>query len=883
MEATPANNIKFSDLCSVLQQIHKNKKNRHEQDKIVTNFVNDFRLNSGAFIEKKNSTFYPVMRLLLPDRDRERGAYNLKEAKLGALLVKVLSLNKQSQDAQKLLNFRSVQSNTHESDFANVAYFIFRNRIQNVGNLTIGDVNAILDKISAAEVGSKGFILDEAFSYAIKNMSAEQFKWFLRIILKDLKLKMGIHRILAAFHPDAPELFDSCANLSKVCEDLEDGDTRPLELGVKVFFAVSPMLSERLDVTRIAQLSPNNTYHIEDKFDGERFQMHMENGIFEYYSRKGFRYSDSYGKTYESGLLTPNLQSSFSSNATSFILDGEMMGWHKEYKCFGSKGMAYDIKKITENSRYRPCFCVFDILYYNGKSLIGPPEKGGLPLKQRLEILDLLFFNIPGVIQHSRRHIVKSNVDILNALNKAIENQDEGVVVKDVDSFYIANRRNAGWYKIKPEYTEGAMTDLDLVIIGADEAENKRQGRAKSFHVACADVDSDGVTSRWVCVGRVATGFTYEERETVCAHLERYWSVSKKTSPPPCLYFNKEKPDFWILPQHSIVLEVRATELVRSSGTGTEYTLRFPRVTNIRADKPVSDIMTLLDFQRIVAERNPVIKLSTKRISDTQIAEAVTKSRKSRPAKTVQVAEQFRSRAADVVVTSHALKDREVCVLSDDGDCKKTELIRIVESHGGKHVENPGPKTWCCIVGSQSFRTRRLIESNMYDVITASWLRSLPSSHRRCTLSPVDMLSIKKSTKLSLSIEYDKFGDSYKQPSDQDTLDKCLKKMDCEIPTYLTRQEMIEVDAEIFGNNNPFSFLRPCLIHVIDNDVIAAKARFFGANLQNRNGNLTHIVVPREFTDVINTKRNVHVVYEDWLEKCFEERRLCNDLPFLRN
>lgn len=32
------------------------------------------------------------------------------------------------------------------------------------------------------------------------------------------------------------------------------------------------------------------------------------------------------------------------------------------------------------------------------------------------------------------------------------------------------------------------MEDLDLVVIGADEAENKRQGRAKSFHVACIDV-----------------------------------------------------------------------------------------------------------------------------------------------------------------------------------------------------------------------------------------------------------------------------------------------------------------------------------------------------------------------------------------------------------
>lgn len=59
-------------------------------------------------------------------------------------------------------------------------------------------------------------ILDEAFSFAIKKLTAVQLKWFLRIILKDLKLAMGTTRILAAFHPDAPELYESCGSLSKV-------------------------------------------------------------------------------------------------------------------------------------------------------------------------------------------------------------------------------------------------------------------------------------------------------------------------------------------------------------------------------------------------------------------------------------------------------------------------------------------------------------------------------------------------------------------------------------------------------------------------------------------------------------------------------------------
>lgn len=58
--------------------------------------------------------------------------------------------------------------------------------------------------------------LDEAMSYALNNLTPEQFKWFLRIILKDLKLGMGHGKILAAFHPDAPELYKHRSDLTEV-------------------------------------------------------------------------------------------------------------------------------------------------------------------------------------------------------------------------------------------------------------------------------------------------------------------------------------------------------------------------------------------------------------------------------------------------------------------------------------------------------------------------------------------------------------------------------------------------------------------------------------------------------------------------------------------
>lgn len=103
----------------------------------------------------QNATFYPILRLLLPEDDRERNAYNLAESKLGVLLVKVLSLCKNSRDAQKLLNHRSVSA-SQDNDFAGVASLVLKSRLTPVpSNYTVGDINGILENIANAEVGKK--------------------------------------------------------------------------------------------------------------------------------------------------------------------------------------------------------------------------------------------------------------------------------------------------------------------------------------------------------------------------------------------------------------------------------------------------------------------------------------------------------------------------------------------------------------------------------------------------------------------------------------------------------------------------------------------------------------------------------------------------------
>lgn len=48
------------------------------------------------------------------------------------------------------------------------------------------------------------------------------------------------------------------------------------------------MLSKRLDIAEIQKhIKSGVKYYLETKFDGERFQIHMLNGRYKYFSRNG--------------------------------------------------------------------------------------------------------------------------------------------------------------------------------------------------------------------------------------------------------------------------------------------------------------------------------------------------------------------------------------------------------------------------------------------------------------------------------------------------------------------------------------------------------------------------------------------------------------------
>lgn len=150
---------------------------------IVERFISRWRKDVG-------DDFYPAMRLIVPEKDRDRAMYGLKERGIGKILVKIMKVDKAAEDAQLLLNWK-LPGNTSASrmagDFAGRCYEIISKRPvrTSVGSMSIAEVNEYLDKLAVAQKEDQQIPIFEHF---YQNMNAEELLWLIRIMLRQMKV-----------------------------------------------------------------------------------------------------------------------------------------------------------------------------------------------------------------------------------------------------------------------------------------------------------------------------------------------------------------------------------------------------------------------------------------------------------------------------------------------------------------------------------------------------------------------------------------------------------------------------------------------------------------------------------------------------------------------
>ncbi|XP_054830436.1 DNA ligase 4 [Eublepharis macularius] len=900
-QVTVASQVPFTDLCSTLEQIQKCK-SRPEKTKYFKDFLDSWRKFHDALHKNEKDvtdSFYPAMRLILPQLERERMAYGIKETMLAKLYIEILNLPKEGKDALKLLNYRTPAGSRGDAgDFAVTAYFVLKPRCIKQGLLTVQQVNVLLDSVSTNNAAKRKDLVKKSLLQLITQSSALEQKWLIRMIIKDLKLGVSQQTLFSIFHPDAAELFSVTTDLEKVCKQLHDPSVSLSDVSISLFSAFKPMLAAIADIQQIEKQMNHQSFYIETKLDGERIQMHKDGDVYKYFSRNGYDYTQQFGASPLEGSLTPFVHNVFHENVQNCILDGEMMAYNPTTQSFMQKGNKFDIKRMVDDSELQTCFCVFDVLMLNSQKL------GHEILSKRYEILNKIFTPITGRIQVVLKRQANARKEVIDALNEAIDNREEGIVVKDPMSVYKPDKRGEGWLKIKPEYVSGLMDELDLLIVGGYWGKGLRGGMMSHFLCAVAEIPPPGEKpSVFHSVCRIGSGYTMKELYDLGLKLAKHWKPYRKKDPPGNILCGTEKPEVYIEPCNSVIVQVKAAEIVSSDMYKTDCTLRFPRIEKIREDKEWYECMTLDLLEQLRGKASG--KLATKHF-DIDHEEPQVKKRKTVPKvkKIIGVMDHFKAPdLSNVSKLSSIFEDVEFCVMTGTESCSKNELESKIAEFGGSVVQNPGPDTYCVVVGTENIRVKNIISSNKHDVVRAEWLLQCFEKRAFVPWQPVFMIHMSSETKQHFACKYDQYGDSYAADIDAVQLKELFSRMS-HLKEEISWDVIADTEERYSWDCSPLSMFRQYTVYLDLSDeesdlrhkvnrtrllTGALMLRFHGARVASRlEEGVSHVIIGEDHGRVKDIKavrrtfkRKFKILSEQWVKDSVKAGELQNEEAYL--
>jgi len=319
----------------------------------------------------------------------------------------------------------------------------------------------------------------------------------------------------------------------------------------------------------MARLGP--TVWVEDKYDGIRAQLHRSGSDVRLYSRDLHDISGQF----------PEVIAGARDLRWAGILDGELLAW--------KDGVVLPFLQLQARlGRKDPSpeiladvpviYVAWDVL---GLDRDADTEVGsllGATLTERRRALEGL--GLPLAADGGRfalSHLVTvGSVDGLEeAFAEARARRNEGLMVKDPLSEYSPGRRGLGWLKMKK-----ALATLDCVVVGVEVGHGKRHGVLSDYTFAVRDEITGGL----VTIGKAYSGLTDAE----IADMTRWFEAHTIST-----------HGRYRVVEPTVVIEVAFDVIMRSTRHRSGYALRFPRIKDLRLDKPASEIDTLATVARV--------------------------------------------------------------------------------------------------------------------------------------------------------------------------------------------------------------------------------------------------------------------------------------------
>jgi len=780
-------------------------RNPHEvRQNIIERFIARWRKEVGDDI-------HPAFRLIIPEKDRERGMYGLKEKTIGKLLIRVMKINKDSEDGFNLLNWKQPGQSTVSrmaGDFAGRCYEVISKRPirTKVGDMTIGEVNDLLDKLSAAPKEDQQTPI---FTEFYTRMNADELMWLIRIILRQMKVGATEKTFFNIWHPDADSLFNVSSNLRRVCWELYDSSVR-LEgddRGINLMQCFQPQLAqfqmhsfEKL-IQKLRPIETDPLFFIEEKLDGERMQLHMVSNDdvpggkqFGFWSRKAKDYTYLYGNGFldRNSALTRHLKEAFDEGVDNIILDGEMITWDLEQDAmvpFGTlKTAALEQQKNEFSKGMRPLYKVFDCLYLNGRALTN------YTLRDRRQALSQAVKNVPRRLEIHEYREATSAAEIEPCLRKVVAEASEGLVLKNPRSSYRLNERNDDWIKVKPEYMTEFGENLDCVIIGGYYGSGHRGGKLSSF-LCGLRVDENQVRQgadpmKFFSFFKVGGGFTSADYAAIRHKTDGKWKIWDPNDPPTQYVelaggaLQYERPDEWILPSDSLVVEIKAASISATDQFKMGFTLRFPRFKRIRTDRDWQSALSVLGFMTLKNNVEKEGKEKQFKVDDNRRKRARVGRKKPI---TVAGSEVVQHSPNDIMTTKifNGLSFYIMTGSQKPTNKSKAELEALVKSYGGKIVQNDTKLESICIGDQRTVHVAASIKRANIDIIRPSWIfdnitQSQADADRPSLILPLErkhMFFTKPETESRIESATDEYGDSFARDVTVDELNTIFESM----------------------------------------------------------------------------------------------------------
>ncbi|MBT3456356.1 ATP-dependent DNA ligase [bacterium] len=435
----------------------------------------------------------------------------------------------------------------------------------------------------------KGLLLD------LDPLSA---KFVVRIVADKLRIGFSDMTLLDAlswmaigdksYRQKLEHAYNVCADIGLIAYTLKENGVEAIEgMEIHVGIPIRPASAERINSPKKI-LEKIGTCVAQPKLDGFRLQIHVdktkEKHIVRFFSRNMLDMSNMF----------PDLKSLFMDlPLNQIICEGEAISYDEgvfvPFQETVKRKRKHEIEKVAEQLPLK--VFIFDVLYYNGKSLLDKTHE------QRRNLLEEVFKKDKSekIIAIEEKKIERADQleeYFLDSIGKGLE----GLVVKRPDSCYQPGKRNSNWIKLK-EISGSKLSDtIDCVVLGYYGG----LGRRSSFGIGAFLV---GIYNKnkdvFQTIAKVGTGLTDELWVDMKKRCEAI-GIEQKPKNVECS--SEHFPDVWVSPE--IVCMVRADEISVSKvhtcakkENGKGYALRFPRFMGYRPDKSPTNATTASEIE----------------------------------------------------------------------------------------------------------------------------------------------------------------------------------------------------------------------------------------------------------------------------------------------